>query len=64
MKTELHNNMKEAALVKSECVTLEHGYKERTKEILNELLEDIGNLYRDFGKLRQMDNNEVAFLRQ
>ena len=56
--------MKEAALVKSECVTLEHSYKERNKEILNEFLEDIGNLYRDFSKLRQMDNNEVAFLRQ
>ena len=63
LKSELRENVKEAGLVKSECTTMEHACKERCKETLNELLEDIGVLYREFSQQRQVDTNECAFLR-
>ena len=61
---DLQENKKEMQLLRSECATLEAKNKEQTNEILKEILEDIANLDKDFKKLVEMDNNEVAFLQQ
>lgn len=58
----MNENKKELQLLRSECATLEAKNKESTNEILKEILEDVANLDKDFKKLVEMDNNEVAFL--
>ena len=58
-----NENKKEVQLLRSEFATVEHKTTEATNDILKEILEDIGNLEKDYKKLQQEDIHAMAHLK-
>ena len=50
--------------MRSEFATVEHKTTEATNDILKEILEDIGNLEKDYKKLQQEDIHAMTHLKQ